>query len=86
MLRAHVQSECRNLRCATDLSGKASGGCWIKSRPAAAEGVLRAAGEDEPTVSLAGASADIHLNWTNRLAFADGEEFSWRKVLSCLRA
>ena len=39
------------------------------------------AGEDEPTVSLAGASADIHLNWTNHLTFSDGEEFSWRKVL-----
>ena len=41
-------------------------------------------GEDEPTVSLAGASADIHLNWTNHLTFTDGEEFSWRKVLHSL--
>lgn len=32
-------------------------------------------------MSLAGASADIHLNWTNNLTFNDGEEFSWRKVL-----
>ncbi|CAK0732247.1 hypothetical protein CVIRNUC_000104 [Coccomyxa viridis] len=41
-------------------------------------------GEDEPTVSLAGASADIHLNWTNNLTFNDGEEFSWRKdTLNC---
>ena len=43
--------------------------------------MLHGAGEDEPTVSLAGASADIHLNWTNHLTFTDGEEFSWRKVL-----
>ena len=49
--------------------------------PAAAEAVWDNAGEDEPTVSLAGASADIHLNWTNNLTFNDGEEFSWRKVL-----
>ena len=41
---------------------------------------MHGAGEDEPTVSLAGASADIHLNWTNNLTFTDGEEFSWRKV------
>ena len=34
-------------------------------------------------MSLAGASADIRLNWTNHLTFTDGEEFSWRKVLSC---
>ena len=35
-------------------------------------------------MSLAGASADIHLNWTNNLTFTDGEEFSWRKVLYSL--
>ena len=52
--------------------------------PAAAEAVSHDAGEDEPTVTLAGASADIHLNWTNHLTFTDGEQFSWRKVLSCL--
>jgi hypothetical protein len=37
-------------------------------------------GEGEPAVRLKGATLDLHLNWLDRLAFADGDAYAWDKA------
>lgn len=40
-------------------------------------------GEGEPAVRLKGTTLDLHLNWLDRLRFADGDAYAWDKARAC---
>ena len=37
-------------------------------------------GEGEPAVKFKNTTLNLHLNWLDRLTFADGDVFTWKKV------
>ena len=41
-------------------------------------------GEDEPSVKIWPTSLELHLNWLDRLTFADGDVYTWKKVCAIL--
>jgi hypothetical protein len=37
-------------------------------------------GEDEPSIKISIPSLELDLNWLDRVTFADGDVYSWKKV------